>query len=318
MADESPWERLAAAVVARRNERGWTQVEVASRGDLSLDRLQAIEGVRATSYRPKTMQALERGLEWMPGSVARVLAGAEPEENEKPGKLDGAEPLVDLLEQVAGQDFSSAFLDSVVNRMFTLELDEREIVNRTVAGVPRTPGKFFQRRTSSLLRQSLEKVLKWEPGTINNFMLAERQDRKADDEDPERTITAGEVLFTETTMIAESGLPEDVQDELTLHVAKRRREFNESVAADLEHLITTFRKRLGPSDEERARIHRVLVPVAEALRRQGFDVAIGSQSIKVRQQGEWVDVMPQSDGVFEVARDDSIPGPKSRSLEDEK
>lgn len=74
----SDWQRLADAVVRRRSELGLTQFEVAQRGPLSLDRVQAIEGVRSTRYRGSTLAALERALEWEYGSVRAVLASSEP------------------------------------------------------------------------------------------------------------------------------------------------------------------------------------------------------------------------------------------------
>lgn len=74
----SDWQRLAQLVVRRRGALGLTQVEVAQRGPLSLDRVQAIEGMRSTRYRAGTIAALERALEWRHGSVEAILAGGDP------------------------------------------------------------------------------------------------------------------------------------------------------------------------------------------------------------------------------------------------
>lgn len=76
--EREPWQRVAAAVLARRAARGWTQVDVATNGSLSLDRVQAIEGAKRASYRAGTIAALERGLEWEYGSISAILAGGEP------------------------------------------------------------------------------------------------------------------------------------------------------------------------------------------------------------------------------------------------
>jgi transcriptional regulator with XRE-family HTH domain len=72
------WQRLARLAVRRRAELGLTQAEVAQRGPLSLDRVQAIEGAKRTGYRLGTLLALERALEWGAGSVEAALGGGEP------------------------------------------------------------------------------------------------------------------------------------------------------------------------------------------------------------------------------------------------
>lgn len=84
------WQRLADQVVRRRGALGLTQAEVAHRGPLSLDRVQAIEGARSSKYRAGTIAALERALEWAYGSVQAILAGGEPTPLEAPKMTDSA------------------------------------------------------------------------------------------------------------------------------------------------------------------------------------------------------------------------------------
>jgi len=72
------WRRLAEYAARRRAELGLSQIEVAHRGPLSLDRVQAIEGAKSTRYRLATLLALERALGWADGSVERILSGGEP------------------------------------------------------------------------------------------------------------------------------------------------------------------------------------------------------------------------------------------------
>lgn len=73
------WRRLAEAVARRRVELGRiTQAELAHRADLSVDRIQAIEGAKKDRYRKTTLLALETALDWEPGSVTAVLAGRDP------------------------------------------------------------------------------------------------------------------------------------------------------------------------------------------------------------------------------------------------
>ncbi|MCO1574983.1 helix-turn-helix domain-containing protein [Crossiella sp. SN42] len=72
-------QRLAAAVRARREERGWTQADVVARGSVSLASVQVVEAGTRTSFQNKTVNGLEQGLGWAPGSVRAVLAGGAPQ-----------------------------------------------------------------------------------------------------------------------------------------------------------------------------------------------------------------------------------------------
>lgn len=77
--DPSAWERVAEAVRKRReDDLGLSQMEVATAGDLSLDRVSSIERARATGYRGATLRALERALKWAPRSIDAILSGGEP------------------------------------------------------------------------------------------------------------------------------------------------------------------------------------------------------------------------------------------------
>lgn len=90
MATEESWQRLARAAVERRAQLGITQLDVAQRGPMSLDRVQAIEGAKRSSYRPATLAALERALGWTYGSVAAILDGGEPTPADTPALAPNA------------------------------------------------------------------------------------------------------------------------------------------------------------------------------------------------------------------------------------
>jgi hypothetical protein len=76
---ESPAHRLGRLVAERRNFLGLSHVEVAGQGGPSVSSQQRIErGDIGTTMRPLTMNAVERGLKWAPGSVTAILAGGEP------------------------------------------------------------------------------------------------------------------------------------------------------------------------------------------------------------------------------------------------
>ena len=72
------WKLLAEHAARRRAKLGLSQIEVAQRGPLSLDRVQSIEGAKRKSYRLGTLLALERALGWETGSVETILDGGEP------------------------------------------------------------------------------------------------------------------------------------------------------------------------------------------------------------------------------------------------
>lgn len=72
------WRRLADYVVRRRAQLGLTQSQLAQAGPLSIDRVQSVEGAKRENYRISTLVALERALQWEPGSIDLILAGESP------------------------------------------------------------------------------------------------------------------------------------------------------------------------------------------------------------------------------------------------
>src|SRR5437879_10423924 len=79
------------AVRARREERGWTQLELATRGGVSIDRIQSIEATRTDRYSSRTLTKIERGLEWELGSCRAVLDGEDPVPAEGPTPASDAQ-----------------------------------------------------------------------------------------------------------------------------------------------------------------------------------------------------------------------------------
>ncbi len=72
------WERLGREVVSRRRELGLTQAEVAQRGGFSVTTLHGVENNRDGRLSKRLRQALEKAIEWEPGSVDAVLSGQDP------------------------------------------------------------------------------------------------------------------------------------------------------------------------------------------------------------------------------------------------
>ncbi|MEH3135919.1 MAG: hypothetical protein PGN30_13075 [Mycolicibacterium neoaurum] len=86
---EPQWERLGREVLNRRTSRGWSQSAVRERGGPS-DTLQT--KIESGNWRPsrgvdETLQKIDIGMEWLPGSASRVLAGGEPSYKVQPEDL---------------------------------------------------------------------------------------------------------------------------------------------------------------------------------------------------------------------------------------
>jgi transcriptional regulator with XRE-family HTH domain len=71
--------RLAAAVVAAREARGWTQKDLASSSGLGITTIQRIEDEHATTRpTPRTLKAIDRALDRDEGYLEGVLRGTKP------------------------------------------------------------------------------------------------------------------------------------------------------------------------------------------------------------------------------------------------
>lgn len=140
------WQRLADLGIRRREDQDWTQVDVATRGALSLDSVQALESARRTEYRPRTLRCYEDGLLWARGSIKTVLGGGDPiplEGGPIQGDGEGRAQLADegetterqayeMLRSVLGVFGRSAF-ESALGRLRT-ELGEKDSARHTERG----------------------------------------------------------------------------------------------------------------------------------------------------------------------------------------
>ncbi|WP_131725095.1 helix-turn-helix domain-containing protein [Mycobacteroides immunogenum] len=72
------WARLARYVAARRAALGISQEEVEARGGPGAKTFGLIENGGATSMTPRTIERLDKGLLWTPGSTRATLNGGEP------------------------------------------------------------------------------------------------------------------------------------------------------------------------------------------------------------------------------------------------
>lgn len=128
MENERGWQHLADEVKRRRSVRGWTQMEVATRGGLSLDRVSSIESVRTDRYSGRTITKLERALEWELGSVRAILAGGQPTPTEQaapPRQTPPAPPAEKPMEEWTLEDARAelAALEAKVEELIARDKD---------------------------------------------------------------------------------------------------------------------------------------------------------------------------------------------------
>ncbi|MFC4063054.1 hypothetical protein ACFOWE_32650 [Planomonospora corallina] len=74
---ETPRERLARLMTERRDELGLYWNDVAERAGLTKEGLRTVRGGLGT-MRPPTKRGIETALQWVRGSVDRILEGGEP------------------------------------------------------------------------------------------------------------------------------------------------------------------------------------------------------------------------------------------------
>lgn len=156
------WRRLAERAARRRAELGLSQVEVAQRGPLSLDRVQAIEGAKSTRYRLGTLLALERALDWASASVDAILSGGEPTPIQTTGQRkssdpDGSSPPYrpGELEELAGTD---RYLDRVRELLPQLPPEDRPIVEEAIAAY--LEGERRYREDQERQRRIVDRVIR--------------------------------------------------------------------------------------------------------------------------------------------------------------
>lgn len=77
------WPRLAVAVAKRIDHLGLQQSAIQDAGGPSPAKLRDIIRSRTTTLRPSLRRGLELALEWPPGAIDNLLAGAEPPTDDK-------------------------------------------------------------------------------------------------------------------------------------------------------------------------------------------------------------------------------------------
>lgn len=127
-ATDADWDRLARAVRFRREELGFTQVQLAERAGVTDTTVGNLEGGRKFKRPPASLPAVEEALGWAQGSARAILAGAEPTVRNEPPPTPHAEA------QDALQPLSSQLPASVLDELAGGEVYATDIHDLSQAG----------------------------------------------------------------------------------------------------------------------------------------------------------------------------------------
>ena len=123
-------QKLASCVVERRLEIGLpTTKSLAERSDISARLLGDVENGRRDSYSKATLWALDKALEWVPGSAQAVLDGGEP----TPLAPSAPTPGPALVDEVAGESLAELLIGESADELAEDEISEIESVARAAA-----------------------------------------------------------------------------------------------------------------------------------------------------------------------------------------
>ncbi|MEV2236678.1 helix-turn-helix domain-containing protein [Micromonospora sp. NPDC049891] len=249
MDDQSKLRALADAVIARRNELGYTQAELASSGGISLATVQGIENARGgATLRAKTAAGLERGLAWKPGSVLRILDGGSP------APITAEQAVWDLAMILrAGGGNPEPLLWRIGDAEQKNPGAPAKAIHRLLSAEPRSAAET---------RNVVEDELGWERGSILKMLavpppplpatepaverLAQLQQREAEEETRTRHgLRPRGLNYADADLIADAGLPQADADRLIAHVMQRREQFERQLSEELAFIIAMLRSRRG-------------------------------------------------------------------------
>lgn len=167
------WKRVAEAVARRREQRGWTQADVAARGGLSLDRVQAVEAGRGENLRVRTLISLTRGLEWSINSVDRIMKGLDPvpiESLRGEGLLREAIWIIGDVAAIRSRSHVSETKDriwaAIAPRLVELRLTRKQLAWRADLDPLNVLDGHLSPRGAERLAQSLAGALQWTEDSV--------------------------------------------------------------------------------------------------------------------------------------------------------
>lgn len=149
MADGSG--RLGDYVAARRRELGLTRMQVQQAGGPSVTRLGTIEDGSGPGPTPQTLQKLDSGLRWQPGSAARTFAGGLPaplpDAATRDSSLIGASQVTVSVDELAG-------LIRAVNRLTDTYDATNTDVSDSVRAVQQSASRLAGRWATEVLERN--------------------------------------------------------------------------------------------------------------------------------------------------------------------
>lgn len=146
-------DHLARAVSSRRARLGRTQEQLAQYGGPSGRAVRDIEAARIEAITESALAKLDRGLDWAPGSAARILDGGTPDND-------------DTVEQW------EALAEAVRRRRDSLRLRQSDLEALggpgpgTVRNIEQAARKTYASRTFA----QLERALSWPNGTADRIL----------------------------------------------------------------------------------------------------------------------------------------------------
>lgn len=98
--DVEDWDAVAAAITARLTDTRMTQMEVASRAQVSLTTLRELQhNLNPRRRRPQTLAAVSEALGWPSDYLVQVLRGGHP----KLHPNERADPVLQAVDELEGQ-----------------------------------------------------------------------------------------------------------------------------------------------------------------------------------------------------------------------
>lgn len=130
MTGQAAWARVGEAVLKRRVELGMTQQEAAAKAGIGSTTWLLLEKGKQASFRPLTLTAIARALEWQPDAITEMLGQRQARPAAKSGKLTAPKALT---------EGEVNFREDFDRRLSELEALVRELVSEIRRERPR-PG----------------------------------------------------------------------------------------------------------------------------------------------------------------------------------
>ena len=117
-AEPDAWQRVAAAVVARRSYLGLTQEELAANASVGATTIRYIETAARSAYRALTLARVAAALEWPASRFVELLAGDYEGEEDEFAPGGGDDERDELIAELQGQVAAlTAKVDAIYDRL---------------------------------------------------------------------------------------------------------------------------------------------------------------------------------------------------------